>query len=167
MTVCMCLPPQAASSRLSFCEKLVLDHKADWNCLMHSSAQPCCQCLFLTVVVNIDLCQIHCHQKSCCFVRQEKIDFWDSVYGFNMSSIKQRALIEPLVDSVDPDQIATNSCQMKAIDILEMKVQDADFQVMLHPEPWPVGLPFHAFIHFSSHAECTLFSDGYTQLGCW
>lgn len=46
-----------------------------------------------------------------------------------MSSIKQRALIEPLVDSVDPDQIATNSCQMKAINILDMKVSDAEFEV--------------------------------------
>ena len=46
-----------------------------------------------------------------------------------MSSIKQKALIEPLVDSVDPDQIATNSCQMKAINILDMKVSDAEFEV--------------------------------------
>lgn len=61
--------------------------------------------------------------------RQEKIDFWDNVYGFDMSSIKQRALIEPLVDSVDPDQIATSSCQMKAINILDMKVSDAEFEV--------------------------------------
>jgi len=61
--------------------------------------------------------------------RQEKIDFWDNVYGFDMSSIKERALIEPLVDNVDPEQIATSSCQMKTIDILDMKVEDANFEV--------------------------------------
>lgn len=61
--------------------------------------------------------------------RQEKIDFWDNVYGFDMSSIKERALIEPLVDNVDPEQIATSSCQMKTIDILNMKVEDANFEV--------------------------------------
>ena len=49
-----------------------------------------------------------------------------------MSSIKERALIEPLVDNVDPDQIATNSCQLKTIDILNMKVEDANFEVGTH-----------------------------------
>ena len=67
----------------------------------------------------------------CVLCRQEKIDFWDNVYGFDMSSIKERALIEPLVDTVDPEQIATNSHQIKTIDILNMKVEDANFEVCL------------------------------------
>lgn len=67
----------------------------------------------------------------CAPCRQEKIDFWDNVYGFDMSSIKERALIEPLVDNVDPEQIATNSHQIKTIDILNMKVEDANFEVCL------------------------------------
>ena len=46
-----------------------------------------------------------------------------------MSSIKERALIEPLVDNVDPEQICTSSCQMKTIDILDMRVEDANFEV--------------------------------------
>ena len=33
-----------------------------------------------------------------------KFDFWDNVYGFNMSVIKRLALEEPLVDHVDPGQ---------------------------------------------------------------
>ena len=37
--------------------------------------------------------------------RQEKIEFWDDVYGFDMSRIKAMALLEPLVDNVDPDQV--------------------------------------------------------------
>lgn len=65
----------------------------------------------------------------CVLCRQEKIDFWDNVYGFDMSSIKERALIEPLVDNVDPEQIATNSHQIKTIDILTMKAADANFEV--------------------------------------
>ena len=36
--------------------------------------------------------------------RHEKIDFWDSVYGFDMRCIKKLAMQEPLVDTVDPDQ---------------------------------------------------------------
>ena len=37
--------------------------------------------------------------------RQEKIEFWDDVYGFDMSRIKAMALLEPLVDNVDPEQV--------------------------------------------------------------
>ena len=32
--------------------------------------------------------------------RNDKIDFWDDVYGFDMSCIKKMALLEPLVDKV-------------------------------------------------------------------
>jgi hypothetical protein len=33
--------------------------------------------------------------------REEKISFWDNVYGFDMTAIKKLALHEPLVDTVD------------------------------------------------------------------
>ena len=38
---------------------------------------------------------------------------WDSVYGFNMSSIRKVALKEPLVDVVEPHQIVTDSYLIK------------------------------------------------------
>ena len=38
---------------------------------------------------------------------------WDSVYGFNMSSIRHIALKEPLVDVVEPQQVVTDSCLIK------------------------------------------------------
>lgn len=38
---------------------------------------------------------------------------WDSVYGFNMSSIRKVALKEPLVDVVEPHQIVTDSMLIK------------------------------------------------------
>ena len=38
---------------------------------------------------------------------------WDSVYGFNMSSIRDVALKEPLVDMVEPQQIVSDSCLIK------------------------------------------------------
>lgn len=40
-----------------------------------------------------------------CCRRHEKIDFWDNVYGFDMRCIKALAMQEPLVDTVDPDQV--------------------------------------------------------------
>lgn len=37
--------------------------------------------------------------------KDEKINWWDNVYGFNMSSIRSVAITEPLVDVVDPKQV--------------------------------------------------------------
>lgn len=39
--------------------------------------------------------------------KDEKIHFWDDVYGFDMSCIKKIAISEPLVDTVNPDQVSS------------------------------------------------------------
>lgn len=39
------------------------------------------------------------------------ISVWNNVYGFDMSCIKKQAIMEPLVDTVDQNQIVTN-CQL-------------------------------------------------------
>lgn len=38
---------------------------------------------------------------------------WESVYGFDMTCIRNVAMKEPLVDVVDPKQVVTNSCLVK------------------------------------------------------
>ncbi|KAL5657978.1 hypothetical protein ACJX0J_031141, partial [Zea mays] len=43
--------------------------------------------------------------------KEDKIEFWNNVYGFDMSCIKKQAMMEPLVDTVDANQIVTN-CQL-------------------------------------------------------
>jgi len=40
--------------------------------------------------------------------KAEKIDWWENVYGFDMSCIKKLATYEPLVDTVDHNQIVTD-----------------------------------------------------------
>ena len=57
--------------------------------------------------------------------RNDKINFWQDVYGFDMSCIKALALQEPLVDTVSADQICTSSSQIKAIDIKTMAKEDS------------------------------------------
>ncbi|XP_054482629.1 protein arginine N-methyltransferase 8-B-like, partial [Anoplopoma fimbria] len=42
-----------------------------------------------------------------------KIHWWENVYGFDMSCIRNVAIREPLVDVVDPKQVVTNSCLLK------------------------------------------------------
>lgn len=39
---------------------------------------------------------------------------WDDVYGFDFSCIKEVALREPLVDTVDFKAVVTNPCLFKA-----------------------------------------------------
>ena len=49
--------------------------------------------------------------------KEEKIDWWDSVYGINMSCIKEIAIREPLVDTVDPKQVISTNCLLKEFDL--------------------------------------------------
>ncbi|XP_034032964.1 protein arginine N-methyltransferase 8-B isoform X2 [Thalassophryne amazonica] len=42
-----------------------------------------------------------------------KIHWWENVYGFDMTCIRNVAMKEPLVDVVDPKQVVTNCCLIK------------------------------------------------------
>lgn len=59
--------------------------------------------------------------------KQDKIEFWNNVYGFDMSCIKKQSMMEPLVDTVDQNQIVTNSQLLKTMDISKMSPGDASF----------------------------------------
>ena len=49
--------------------------------------------------------------------KREKLDWWDSVYGFNMDVIKELAWEEPLVDVVDPRAVLTPPVPVLRIDV--------------------------------------------------
>jgi len=57
----------------------------------------------------------------------EKIHFWDNVYGFDMTCIKKVALVEPLVDVVEGEQIVTNEANFFEIDIMTVTKEELDF----------------------------------------
>ncbi|ORX39988.1 S-adenosyl-L-methionine-dependent methyltransferase [Kockovaella imperatae] len=61
--------------------------------------------------------------------KEEKINFWDDVYGFDYSCIKDIALKEPLVDCVELNSVATQPCAIKHIDIRTAKKEDLTFKV--------------------------------------
>jgi len=61
--------------------------------------------------------------------KDDKINWWDNVYGFNMSSIRKVAISEPLVDVVDANQIVTNSTLLKEVDLYTATVADLTFEV--------------------------------------
>ncbi|KAI3956915.1 hypothetical protein MKX01_000949 [Papaver californicum] len=59
--------------------------------------------------------------------KEDKIEFWNDVYGFNMKCIKKQSIMEPLVDTVDQNQIVTNCQLLKTMDILKMASGDVSF----------------------------------------
>jgi len=60
--------------------------------------------------------------------KDEKINWWTDVYGFNMSAIRNVAISEPLVDVVDPKQVITSNYLIKEIDLYTVKKPDLHFK---------------------------------------
>eukprot|EP00549_Striatella_unipunctata_P015881 CAMPEP_0118700664 /NCGR_PEP_ID=MMETSP0800-20121206/16726_1 /TAXON_ID=210618 ORGANISM="Striatella unipunctata, Strain CCMP2910" /NCGR_SAMPLE_ID=MMETSP0800 /ASSEMBLY_ACC=CAM_ASM_000638 /LENGTH=401 /DNA_ID=CAMNT_0006601309 /DNA_START=10 /DNA_END=1215 /DNA_ORIENTATION=- len=60
-------------------------------------------------------------------VKEERIEYWNNVYGFDMSPIKEIALKEPTVDVVDPQAIVTNSETILNIDLKTCTSKDLEF----------------------------------------
>ena len=55
------------------------------------------------------------------------IDWWDEVYGFNMSCVRKAALSEPLVDIVDSNKVVTNSCLIREVDLQTCTKEDISY----------------------------------------
>jgi len=61
-------------------------------------------------------------------VKHDRIDFWDDVYGFDMSPIKEIAIKEPVVDVVDDKAVLTDSVPVLTLDILTCAKEDLNFK---------------------------------------
>jgi len=59
--------------------------------------------------------------------KEEKIGFWDDVYGFDYSCIKEIALREPLVDTVELRTVVTKACPILNIDLLTVTKEELSF----------------------------------------
>lgn len=57
----------------------------------------------------------------------EKINYWDDVYGFDYSPIKEQALREPLVDIVEFKAVVTDPCPLYKIDITTVTKEELSF----------------------------------------
>lgn len=74
--------------------------------------------------------------------KEEKLNFWDNVYGFKMSCIKEAAMNEPLVDTVESRCVNSSQCVFKTIDILTVKKEDLAFSV-----PFEVTINRDDYVH--------------------
>lgn len=64
--------------------------------------------------------------------KEDKINFWDNVYGFDYSPFKPIAMAEPLVDCVEERSVATTSGALVDIDINTVKLEDLAFFNKFH-----------------------------------
>jgi len=96
--------------------------------------------------------------------REDKINFWDNVYGFNMSCIKELALLEPLVDTCDPQQIISSTHQILDIDLYSVKPEDLDFsstfELKISREDYCHALVAYFNVEFSKSHTKLRFSTG-------
>ncbi|KAI9872317.1 MAG: type I protein arginine N-methyltransferase Rmt1 [Pleopsidium flavum] len=59
--------------------------------------------------------------------KDEKIGFWDNVYGFDYTPLKHTALTEPLVDTVEMKAVVTDPTAVLTIDLYTVKPADLAF----------------------------------------
>eukprot|EP00127_Corallochytrium_limacisporum_P001379 Clim_evm1s55 gene=Clim_evmTU1s55 len=74
--------------------------------------------------------------------KESKIEWWDNVYGFDYSPLKQQVLQEPLVDVVDSNQVCTDQDMIFECDIHKVKKEDLSFTV-----PWKLTAKRNDYIH--------------------
>jgi len=60
--------------------------------------------------------------------KEQKVDFWDNVYGFDMSIMKEIVVKEPLIDSCDPNQLVCKRALVKTVDLYTVKLEDLTFE---------------------------------------
>ncbi|KAI5820685.1 S-adenosyl-L-methionine-dependent methyltransferase [Pyronema omphalodes] len=61
--------------------------------------------------------------------KDEKIGFWNNVYGFNYTPMQKVALAEPLVDTVELKAVVTKPCLAYSIDLYTVTVEELSFSV--------------------------------------
>ncbi|UKZ62387.1 uncharacterized protein TrAtP1_003636 [Trichoderma atroviride] len=59
--------------------------------------------------------------------KEEKIGFWDNVYGFDYTPLKETALSEPLVDTVDLKAVVTDPVPVLTLDLYTCTTADLAF----------------------------------------
>ncbi|KAA8523223.1 hypothetical protein F0562_009646 [Nyssa sinensis] len=96
--------------------------------------------------------------------KEDKIEFWNNVYGFDMSCIKKQSMMEPLVDTVDQNQIVTNCQLLKTMNISKMAPGDASFmapfKLVAERDDYIHALVAYFDVSFTKCHKLTGFSTG-------
>jgi protein arginine N-methyltransferase 1 len=96
--------------------------------------------------------------------REDKINFWNNVYGFDMSCIKELALMEPLVDVCDPQQVISSACPVLNIDLYTVTKEQLDFtapfKLAINRDDYCHALVAYFTVEFSRSHTKLMFSTG-------
>ncbi|CAF3719429.1 unnamed protein product [Adineta steineri] len=88
--------------------------------------------------------------------KEDKVEWWSSVYGYNMGCLKNYVMREPLVDTVDKRQICTDHFPIKTFDLKTMTINDigidAKFRLRASRDDY-----LHAFVTYfvAEFTACT------------
>ncbi|KAF2458010.1 S-adenosyl-L-methionine-dependent methyltransferase [Lineolata rhizophorae] len=74
--------------------------------------------------------------------KEEKIGFWDNVWGFNYTPLKTTAMTEPLVDTVDMKAVVTDPTAILTLDLYTVKPADLSFTL-----PFILTVRRNDFVH--------------------
>ena len=88
--------------------------------------------------------------------KEENFDWWNSVHGFNMSSIRAVALTEPEVALVNKNRLVTNNCLLREINLMTLKKEDIPFETMFQ---------LHVKRNDYIHALVVYFEVEFTHIG--
>ncbi|KAF2650259.1 arginine n-methyltransferas-like protein [Lophiostoma macrostomum CBS 122681] len=74
--------------------------------------------------------------------KEEKIGFWDNVWGFDYTPLKETAMTEPLVDTVDIKAVVTDPTSVITFDLYTVKAEDLAFRL-----PYTLKVRRPDFVH--------------------
>ncbi|CCE91975.1 protein-arginine omega-N methyltransferase HMT1 TDEL_0D03910 [Torulaspora delbrueckii] len=91
-----------------------------------------------------DKCSIHIAGLEDAHYKDEKLNYWHDVYGFDYSPFIPLVMEEPIVDTVQSNVVNTTRCQLIEFDLNTVKLSDlsfkAKFQVQAKRQDWINGL---------------------------
>jgi len=104
--------------------------------------------------------------------KEEKIGFWDNVYGFDYTPLKETALSEPLVDTVELKTVVTDPSPVLTLDLYTCTVADlafaADFKLSIKRDDFIHALVSWFDIDFTACHKPIRFSTGpHTKYTHW
>jgi protein arginine N-methyltransferase 1 len=96
--------------------------------------------------------------------KQQKIHWWDDVYGIDMSCLKNNCLSEPLIDFCDKKAIISTICPIYTLDLYTVKKEDLDFsskyELRFTKNDWLHGLVSWFDIEFDRLPNKVSFTTG-------
>ena len=98
--------------------------------------------------------------------KKKKILWWENVYGFDMSVLREQAIQEPLIDEVKPRQIVTNNPVIGVIDLYTVNSLSFSFSFNLRglQNDFVHGFLTYFTVYFFSHPERVKLPESFSTL---